>query len=184
MGATTQSIETMLDSLIAREGGYSDNPADNGGPTNFGITEHVARAYGYAGDMHDFPIDKAKDIYRQQYWIKPGFNQVFFSYASVANELFDTGVNMGPRIAAIMLQKALNVLNRGAVDYPDIIVDGDIGRMTLYSLEQYKAKRGDEGEVVMLRLLNAYQACRYSDLAIANPKDEAFMFGWLANRVS
>jgi hypothetical protein len=43
----------LIDALIEREGGYVNNPADKGGATNFGITEAVARANGYAGPMRD-----------------------------------------------------------------------------------------------------------------------------------
>jgi lysozyme family protein len=178
------AIDDKVAALIQREGGYSDNPADKGGPTNFGITEHVARAYGYAGDMRSLPYTIASSIYRIQYWTAPSFAQVNLVYDKVASELFDTGVNMGPSVASTFLQRALNVLNRGATDYPDINEDGKIGRMTLYSLEQYRVKRSNEGEVVLIELLNDYQGCRYSDIAKANPKDEGFMFGWIANRVA
>ena len=43
------NVESLIDALIDREGGFVDNPADKGGPTCFGITEAVARAHGYAG---------------------------------------------------------------------------------------------------------------------------------------
>ena len=50
-------------------------------------------------------------------------------------ELFDTGVNMGPNVASAFLQRALNALNRGARDYPDLAVDGRIGAATLAAIE-------------------------------------------------
>ena len=45
----TTTIAATIDALIEREGAYSDHPADRGGPTRWGITEQVARAYGYYG---------------------------------------------------------------------------------------------------------------------------------------
>ena len=45
----------LIDALIEREGGFVANPVDRGGPTRYGITEAVARAHGYAGDMAALP---------------------------------------------------------------------------------------------------------------------------------
>lgn len=36
-------IDRLIDAVIAREGGFSDHPADRGGATRWGITEAVAR---------------------------------------------------------------------------------------------------------------------------------------------
>ena len=38
-------VDTLIDGLIEREGGYVNHPADKGGPTCFGITEAVARSH-------------------------------------------------------------------------------------------------------------------------------------------
>lgn len=177
------SIDKLLDELIAREGGYVNHPNDRGGPTKYGITQHVARAYGFRDDMSALPLKTAKDIYLRQYWTDPGFGKVNVLMPKVAEELFDTGVNMGPRTAAKMLQRALNTLNRGTLDYPDLGVDGALGRMSIYALEHFKTKRGAQAEAVLLRLLNALQAVRYVEIAEGSKTQEDFMFGWIANRV-
>ncbi|HEX5258441.1 MAG TPA: glycosyl hydrolase 108 family protein, partial [Sphingomicrobium sp.] len=52
-------VDTLIDGLIDREGGYADNPADKGGPTCFGITQAVARANGYCGPMRQLPREEA-----------------------------------------------------------------------------------------------------------------------------
>src|SRR5665648_1301181 len=54
--------------LLASEGGYSNHASDPGGATNHGVTQAVARANGYSGDMRDFTLAQAKAIYRRQYW--------------------------------------------------------------------------------------------------------------------
>ncbi|MGQ0518994.1 glycosyl hydrolase 108 family protein, partial [Bacillus sp. D-CC] len=38
--------------------------------------EAVARVNGWKGPMRDLPLDLAKQIYKQQYWINPRFDQV------------------------------------------------------------------------------------------------------------
>lgn len=57
------------DRLLENEGGYSDYPADTGGRTMWGITEAVARAHGYTGDMRDLPQSLAMQIARDSYWV-------------------------------------------------------------------------------------------------------------------
>ncbi|MFT3978580.1 MAG: glycosyl hydrolase 108 family protein, partial [Sphingomonas bacterium] len=92
-------IEDLIDEVIGREGGYSNNPADRGGATRWGITEKVARANGYRGDMRALPRETAAAIYRRLYWQRPGYDRVAEHMPKVAAELFDTGVNMGPAVA-------------------------------------------------------------------------------------
>lgn len=173
----------LIDAVIDREGGYVNHPADRGGPTRFGITEAAARADGYAGDLRALPRARAVAIYRRRYWLGPGFDRVAGLAPALAAELFDTGVNMGPAVAVGFLQRALNALNRGASDYPDIAPDGRLGPRTLAALAAFLAHRGAAGETVLLRAVEALQGERYLDLAERRPANEAFLYGWLANRM-
>lgn len=175
-------VVRIINELIQREGGYVDHPADRGGPTNFGITEQVARAHGFTGDMVSLPIETAFSIYFQIYWQRPGFDQVAVRMPRLAIELLDTGANMGPKRATIFLQRALNVFNRGASDYPDIAVDGDCGPITLHALEGLRAKRGN-AELLLLRAVECQQGARYIEIGEANPSQEEFEVGWFANRI-
>ncbi|MDQ3139994.1 MAG: hypothetical protein M3Q15_04650, partial [Pseudomonadota bacterium] len=163
--------------------GYSDHPADTGGATRYGITEAVARAHGFRGGMRAFPRDEAATIYRRIYWLRPGFDRIADHAPRVAEEMFDTGVNMGPAVAAGFLQRALNALNRGAADYADIPVDRRVGPATLAALAAFLKRRGDGGETVLLKAIEALQGERYLRLAESRPANEAFLYGWLANRL-
>lgn len=176
-------IDSLIDALIEREGDYADHPADRGGPTRFGITEAVARANGYGGAMRALPRDKAALIYRRLYWTRPRFDAVAERAPAIAAELFDTGANMGPKVAAAFLQRALNALNRGARDYADIAVDGHVGPATLAALDGFLRHRGRPGETVLLKAIEALQGERYLRLAENRPANEAFLYGWLANRI-
>lgn len=175
-------IDELIDAVIDREGGYTDHPADRGGPTRWGVTEATARAHGWAGDMRAFPRGEAAAIYRRLYWRRPGFDAVAARAPAVAAELFDTGVNMGPAVAVGFLQRALNALNRGQADYPDLLVDGVSGVATLAALDAFLIRRPN-GEEVLLKALNALQGERYLALAEQRPANEAFVYGWLANRI-
>jgi lysozyme family protein len=176
-------VERLIDELIAREGGYSNHPADTGGATRWGITERVARAHGYRGDMRAFPRDEAADIYRRLYWLRPSFDRVAEHAPELAAELFDTGVNMGAAVASSFLQRALNALNRGGADFVDIPPDGRIGPATLAALASFIRIRGSQGEKILLKAVEALQGERYLRLAEQRPANEAFLYGWLANRL-
>lgn len=177
-------VDGLIDALIDREGGYVDHPADKGGPTCFGITQAVARAHGYAGPMRQLPRTEAVDIYRRLYWLRPRLDEVAKRSGHLAAELFDTGVNMGPAVAVTFLQRALTALNRGGKDYPDLVPDGRIGASTLAALDAFLKVRGQSsGETVLLRAIEALQGERYLRLAERRPANEAFLYGWLANRI-
>lgn len=178
------NIDQYLKELIDREGGYVNNPADRGGPTKYGITEAVARANGYNGNMRDLPLDFAITVYKKRYWTEPRFDQINTITSAVAEELLDTGVNCGVAFARPLLQRALNLLNnQGKGGWPDIAVDGIYGPATLNALKTYLVKRGKEGELVLLRVLNIMQGQRYIEICERNPSQEQFFFGWISNRV-
>jgi len=169
-------IDDLIDTLIEREGGYANHPSDRGGPTKYGITEAVARAHGYSGAMRDLPRDEAAAIYKRLYWLRPRFDQVAKRSQAVAGELFDTGANMGPAVAATFLQRALSALNRDRKDYADLVPDGRIGAATLAALDTFLQLRGKAtGESVLLRALDALQGERYIRLAERRPANEAFL---------
>ena len=62
------NFDECFAALIAHEGDFADLENDPGGKTRFGVTEAVARAAGYGGDMRQLPLSLAKAIYRSQYW--------------------------------------------------------------------------------------------------------------------
>lgn len=202
-------VGELIDELIEREGDYVDNPLDRGGPTRFGISEAVARAQGYAGPMRRLPRDEAVAIYKRLYWLRPRLDKIAERSEAIAEELFDTGANMGPAVAITFLQRALSALNRDRKDYADLVPDGRIGPMTLAALDTFLRLRGGggdgrphpgqpgasggrphpgqpgaaDGETILLRALDALQGERYIRLAERRPANEAFLYGWLANRI-
>ena len=134
--------------------------------------------------MRQLPRSEAAEIYRRLYWLRPRFGEVASRSARIAAELFDTGVNMGPAVAITFLQRALTALNRNGKDYPDLTPDGRIGSATLSALDTFLGIGGrSSGETVLLRALEALQGERYLRLAERRPANEAFLYGWLANRI-
>lgn len=179
----SKSVDQLIDGLIGREGKYSNHPSDTGGETMWGITIAVARANGYTGPMRDMPRATAAAIYRNEYFVKPGFDQVYALSQPIAEELFDTGVNMGVSVPGPWLQRILNVLNNHGKDYAQLTVDGKIGPGTAVALRSFLNRRGAAGEKVILRALNCQQGARYLDITEKREANEDFYFGWLLNRV-
>lgn len=177
------TVDEIIEGILKAEGGYVNDARDAGGETNWGITVATARANGYAGSMRELPRQTAVEIYKRRYVIAPGFDKIASLSQAIANELVDTGVNMGPAVAAKFLQRVLNSMNNQGKDYADLVVDGQAGAGTRAALQAFLIKRGKLGETVMVAALNALQGERYISLGEARQANEAFMFGWFANRV-
>ncbi|MFM2409397.1 MAG: hypothetical protein RL481_225 [Pseudomonadota bacterium] len=176
-------VDELIEDVIEREGGFVHHPADRGGATNWGITEAVARRQGYIGDIRALPKNDAAAIYKRLYWLSPCFDALAERAPKLAAELFDTGINMGTGTATGFLQRALNALNREGADYPDLRIDRQIGPATLAALDAFLKKRGRAGESVLLKAVEALQGAHYLNIAEARPSQEAFVYGWLANRI-
>lgn len=175
--------EKIAPHLLGKEGGYVNHPSDRGGETIWGITVGTARAAGYNGPMRGMTREVALAIYETRYFIRPGFDVIAAISPAIGLEVTDTGVNMGPQVATRFLQSALNGFNRQGKDYADITVDGAAGPATRSALRAFLAKRGAEGEKVLLKALNCLQGARYLELGELRPANEDFIYGWFANRI-
>lgn len=174
-------FDQIIDDVLKKEGGYSNDPDDNGGETNYGITAAVWRENGYTGPIKNAPLELARRIYFARYIQRPRFDEIYAINAQVGVELIDTGVNMGPGTAAIFFQRALNGLNLG--DYQDLFVDGAIGKLSIDAFKKFYSRRGVQGCRVMYRLLNGVQANRYLDITERDKRQRKFLFGWILQRV-
>jgi lysozyme family protein len=177
-------IDEIISGIVTREGGFVDHPSDPGGATNWGITERVARANGFTGSMRTLPKATAIAIYRREYVEKPGFLPLAEIDPLLAEELIDSGVNAGPRRAAIWFQQALNVLNRRARDFADVAEDGQIGPATIAAYRALRRLRGETAaRRLMLKAMNGLQFMHYYSLSKADQKFEDFMVGWVDHRI-
>lgn len=102
------SFDAAFAALMGNEGGYTNNLADPGGETMWGVTLHVARRHGYTGAMIDLPHDTARSIARTEYWDPYQCDQFD---ARIAFQLFDTAYNGGHPVQ--WLQKAVGATQDG-----------------------------------------------------------------------
>jgi lysozyme family protein len=180
------NLKTILinDLIDNKEGGFVNNKKDSGGATKYGITEAVARANGYTGNMKDLPRELAVSIYEKEYWKPLNLDLIAIISPMVAEELFDTSVNCGIGTAAQWFQLVLNAFNRQGIYYPDLIVDGKVGKFTVNCFKDYMNHRAHlRGEKVMLKALNCLQGAHYIKLAALREKDKEFVYGQIDKRV-
>ncbi|KMW56627.1 Secretion activator protein [Candidatus Rhodobacter oscarellae] len=124
------TVTKIADDIIAREGGYVNDPDDPGGATNFGVTIGTMTRLGMDldGDGRVTPRDvkqlsreQARDIFVNHYFHRPGIARLpDVLQASV----FDMYVNAGANAVKI-LQRLLNDMGQR------ISVDGAIGPQTV-----------------------------------------------------
>ncbi len=177
----------------AHEGGYANDPVDKGGETIDGISrvhhpnwhgwvlvDRVKREYGTDPKVINRVLSKdtifqrlKRIFYKEQYWDVHGLDSI--QHQRIAEEMYDTGVNMGKEIAARMLQEALNLCNDRGRLYQNISVDGKVGPVTRSTLAKANAGR-------VFKTMNLLQGERYINILRRNESQEKYWGGWL-NRV-
>lgn len=177
---------------LAHEGGYVKDPVDRGGETYKGISRRfnpgwegwarIDRARRQRGFPKALDSDAALQasvaaFYKQHYWDKFQGDQL--PQQAIANELFDTAVNLGVTRAVEFLQRGLNVLNRNGALYDDLVTDGVFGAKSLAALRAYLRK---DKPGYLLKVLNILQGMHYIDYMGRSPLQEKYARGWL-NRV-
>ncbi|HDR9314183.1 TPA: N-acetylmuramidase [Burkholderia vietnamiensis] len=150
------SFDDAFAALMGNEGGYSNNPADPGGETMWGVTARVARAHGYGGDMRQLPQTTAKLIAKTVYW-DPYYCDQFDP--RIAFQVFDAAYNGG--LPVTWLQEAAGLKP-----------DGRIGPVTIAAVNAADPLR------IVARFL-AYRLRYLADLH----NWPAFSHGW-ANRIA
>jgi lysozyme family protein len=183
------NFDKALAKVLAHEGGYVKDPVDRGGETYKGVARRFNPNWpGWtridrAKRLRGFPRSLDRDatlqaevaaFYKRHYWDK--FQGDVLPDQAVANELFDSGVNLGVTRAVEFLQRGLNALNRNGALYPDLAVDGAFGSRSLAALRTYLKK---DDAVPLLTVLNVLQGMYYIEVMTQSPAQEKFARGWL-----
>jgi lysozyme family protein len=188
-GAIMANFNKAFNKTLKHEGGYSNDPDDVGGETYKGVARryHPSWQGWYVVDKckhkPDFPDNLkseieldvlVKNFYKANYWDVNLLDE--FTSQELAEEMFDTGVNMGVGRAAKYLQKALNLLNKNGSVYADIAEDGAVGSNTLKALGACVMYRGDE---YIYKIMNILQGMHYIKYMTKSPTQEKYAYGWL-----
>lgn len=164
-------FEKIIGRLLKAEGGYTDDPDDKGGPTNWGIIQSELAAWrGHAvskDDVKNLTLDEAIKIYKAKYWDKMGLDQLTDERLQLA--IFDQGVNRGTVTAVKQAQQIANLFGAG------ITTDGVNGPVTSKKLNAIDP-------VNFCREFLQASEHAYVNIVIRNPTQIKFLRGWL-NRV-
>jgi lysozyme family protein len=163
------SFSAALRVILRHEGGYSNDPADSGGATNFGITAKTLGEFRNLGrnatpaEVRALSQAEAETIYRSRYW-RPRYE--YIESQVIATKVFDIGVNAGVVTAHRILQRSL-----GMCGHP-VEIDGAFGPETLAATNACPPED-------LIRSLIDEQAAHYRAIVALNPKKAKFLDGWL-----
>lgn len=108
-------LEAIIADVIEREGGFTDHPADRGGPTNMGITLATLAAWRgrpvTVDQLKAMTRDEAVSIYRHRYIVQPRLHTIQDPYVLVL--AVDCGVLHGTHRAVRWLQQIAGVIDDG-----------------------------------------------------------------------
>lgn len=169
--------------VLHHEGGWTDNPDDPGGATNFGISLRYLQARGDMdgdglpdGDLDgdgDVDVDDiraatmaaATKLYRTGFWLPNSLDRVKSSL--VATKIFDMAVNMGSSQAWKLVQRSCNKLGS------DLTVDGKVGGFTISAVNSYHRT-----DYELVNVIRERQANFYETIIERKPPLATFRLGW------
>lgn len=164
-----QSVREIAQEIVAREGGYVNDPDDPGGATNFGVTIHTMRRLRLdltgdgqvtGADVRVLTRAQAVEIFIEHYFERPRIGAL---PEPLQASVFDMYVNAGGNAVKI-LQRLLRDMGI------NVTVDGVLGPQTLAAAGQAMAAAPDH-------LVDAYGIARrnyYLRLADKRPASRKF----------
>ena len=143
---------------LTREGGskFTDVPDDKGGATKYGISQHSYPSI----DIRNLTEQQARDIYKRDYWDRVRGDDI--NSQMVAENIFDTAVNMGVRTTSRLVQITLDISP----------ADGVIGNESL-------AKINNQNEETFIAYFTLAKIARYAKICMDDRAQSKFLLGWI-----
>jgi len=158
---------TALKFVLSQEGGYSNDPADSGGATNYGIThteydaDRIERKLP-TQSVRLITAEEVSSIYDRKYWQAGKCGQL---PAPLDLVHFDGCVNIGVGGATKLLQKAVGSK-----------VDGGFGQQTLKDVQ--RALKDNDANAIALNIID-FRREYYRRIVDRNATQGVFLKGWL-----
>ena len=166
------TLERALASVAEHEfsnregGGLTDDPDDPGGITRFGISLRFLQSIQPGAtrqDILDMTWQRASSILEVEFWAKHNYEMM---PPDVAIKLFDLAVNLGPRQAHILLQRACRAGSEQVEE------DGVLGPKTRASVAMAQPH-------ILIACLRCEAAAVYRILVAKRPSLAKYLTGWL-----
>jgi lysozyme family protein len=160
-----QSVRQLAAQIVAREGGFVNDPDDPGGATNFGVTIHTLRRLRpnqqvSVQDVRALTREEAIEIYIDHYFTRPRIAELPEPlWASVFDMYVNAGANAVRILQRLFVQMGLQVA-----------VDGVIGPQTIAATHRAY-------EMAPAHLVDAYGIARrdyYYSIADRRPASRKF----------
>jgi lysozyme family protein len=158
--------DAVIRSLLTFEGGESDDPADHGGFTRYGLTlAEYLRLYPNkaVADFRALSREEVIDIITEEWALRPGYFRIADMW--VLWGVIDFSINSGPRTATKALQRAAGLTGSA--------VDGVFGRETEMAASHVDPER-------LFRRLMAERVRHFGLCVKRDPTQAKFINGWLA----
>jgi lysozyme family protein len=169
------TLEHALKVVKEHEGGFCDDAGDPGGATKYGISLRFLKDLGDevadvdrdgdvdADDVRALSWEQAANIYVTHFWDRYHYG---FLQEDVAVKVFDMAVNVGPKQAALVTQRALRACGI------EVEEDGIFGKETWRAAN---AARPDQ----LVSAIRSELAGFYRMLTKIHPERSRFLAGWL-----
>ena len=173
------NLEKSLSFILSNEGGYSNDPRDNGGETNLGITQSTLdrarlEINGLPSSVKDLTRAQAEEIYRVFYWEASHADMLPYPLCTLH---FDASVNHGVGGAAKLLQRTINNYAAKAGLNARVDVDGAVGPKTLSALCQCLDLKGNVS--LICEIYCNEREKYYRSIVENNPSQKVFLNGWM-----
>lgn len=165
------------------EGGYANNPADNGGETYMGIARKfwptwkgwklidlIKQQYGTSAAIINKHAGSSQiiqslvaEFYKTNFWYPNNLHLI--NDQQLANNVYDFGVNAGIGTAAKRIQRAANSV------CGNLVVDGKVGNATVLAINKLDGK-------AVYDAFNIERKAYYDNIIANNPSQAQFRKSW------
>jgi len=186
--AHAADCQTALKTIFKNEGGYQCLKNDSGNWTGgkVGVGRLVGTKYGIAAasypkvDIKGLTLETAARYYERDYWNPLRLGEIKSQW--LATMFLDTAVNCGSGTAAILITRAINVLNGKAEDSPadPVLTSAEVNWINSYTATRwYDGNKDKANRALFGAVFKEMRARRYVAIVRNSPKKLVWLPVWM-----